>query len=123
MDSVEIGVIDNFDKNYDYSIVESGLEYREAIKKYRCISISDDVFYEYVFRATDMDTYFQNYSSPMKGLEHYGETIIPPKSIIKFIDIIKKVQIPKNESISIKSLLNMAEVAHKQGKYLICFGI
>lgn len=119
-DSVEIGIIDNFDRKYDYSIADSDLEYEEIIKKYKCVSISDDIFNKIIPQLADMDTYFQNYGNPHKGLDHYGETIIPPESLHEFIDAIKSAGILTNE---VGSLLILAETAYSQGKYMICFGV
>lgn len=119
-DSVEIGIIDNFDSKYDYSIADSDLEYEEIIKKYKCVSISDDIFNKIIPQLADMDTYFQNYGNPHKGLDHYGETIIPPESLHEFIDAIKSAGILTNE---VGSLLILAETAYSQGKYMICFGV
>lgn len=119
-DSVEIGVIDNFDRKYDYSIADSDLEYEEIVEKYKYISISDDIFNEIIPQLEDMDTYFQNYGNPHKGLDHYGETIIPPESVPQFIDVIKSVEFLTNK---VSSLLELAETAYMQKKYMICFGV
>lgn len=39
-----IGIIDNFDKEFDYSYSDLDLEYEDIIKKHNCISVNEDFF-------------------------------------------------------------------------------
>lgn len=42
MSYYRIGIIDNFDKEFDYSYSDLDLEYEDIIKKHNCISVNED---------------------------------------------------------------------------------
>lgn len=42
MSYYHLGIIDKFDKEFDYSYSNSNLEYDDIIKKHICISIDED---------------------------------------------------------------------------------
>lgn len=44
MSYYNIGIIDNFDKEFDYSYSDLDLEYEDIIKKHNCISVNEDFF-------------------------------------------------------------------------------
>lgn len=44
MSYYNIGIIDNFDKKFDYSYSDLDLEYEDIIKKHNCISVNEDFF-------------------------------------------------------------------------------
>lgn len=44
MSYYHIGIIDNFDKEFDYSYSDLDLEYEDIIKKHNCISVNEDFF-------------------------------------------------------------------------------
>lgn len=41
MSYYHIGIIDNFDKEFDYSYSDLDLEYEDIIKKHNCISVNE----------------------------------------------------------------------------------
>ncbi len=120
MSYYNIGIIENFDKEFDYSYSNLDLEYKDIIKKYNCISVDKDLFDEVINNVENIDTYFQSYGNKGKYIDPYGVTLIPPKSLLQLIDVVISLG---NNSNDTKSLIELINKAHKENKLIICFGI
>ncbi len=87
----------------------------------------------------DISSYFGNLNHPIHGIDHYGLTLIPPKSVKQLIEIIRThleeitnisppdiilLEISKEEMITdLEVLLTLLSKAENEKKYVICFGI
>ena len=114
----EFGIIDFFEENKWYSKYEP--------EKYDCISVNDDLIGELTIRYNEelmaIKTYFQVTTQPGNGLDYYGVTLIPPKSLIQFRDVIIKAN-SQYQSQELQALIEMITDAIKKDKYLIHYGI
>ncbi|WKV08568.2 hypothetical protein Q2T46_13700 [Thermoanaerobacterium sp. CMT5567-10] len=114
----EFGIIDSFEENKWYSDYEP--------KKYNCISVNDDLIEELIKKYNEelmaIKTYFQVTTQPGNGLDYYGVTLIPPKSLIQFRDVIIKAN-SQYQSQELQALIEMITDAIKKDKYLIHYGI
>jgi len=114
----EFGIIDSFEENKWYSDYEP--------KKYNCISVNDDLIEELIKKYYEelmaIKTYFQVTTQPGNGLDYYGVTLIPPKSLIQFRDVIIKAN-SQYQSQELQALIEMITDAIKKDKYLIHYGI
>lgn len=119
MSYYHLGIIDNFDKEFDYSYSNLDLEYEDIIKKHNCISVDEDYFDEVINKVENIDTYFQSYGNKGNYIDPCGVTLIPPKSLLQLIDVICSSE---NNSET-KSLIELINKAHKENKFIICFGI
>lgn len=114
----EFGIVDNFIENKWYS------DYTP--KKYNCTFINDDLFEEIWIKNRDefrrMRTYFQVSTQRGVGLDQTGVTLIPPKELGKFYDILIRVnRFYKSEEIH--ELTKKVLEAMKKEKYMIVYGI
>lgn len=110
----EFGIVDNFDKNKDYSEYEP--------QKYNCIAIEDDIIDDWWNELVLIKTYFHNCNRPEYALARCGVTLIPPESLEAFYDIVA------NDSRSKKSeeLINLMLLIRKainENKYVIHYGV
>lgn len=119
MSYYHIGIIDNFDKEFDYSYSDLNLEYDDIIKKHNCISIDEDFFDEVINKVENIDTYFQSYGNRGNYIDPCGVTLIPPKSLLQLIDVINSL----GSNSDTKSLIKLINKAHKENKFITCFGI
>lgn len=119
MSYYNIGIIDNFDKEFDYSYSDLDLEYEDIIKKHNCISVNEDFFDEVINKVENIDTYFQSYDNKGKCINPCGVTLIPPQSLLSLINVIYSLE----NSNKAKSLIKLINKAHKENKFIICFGI
>ena len=56
------------------------------------------------------------------GIDHYGVTIIPPKSVKMLFDIVHSyMDTTKNESV--EKLVKLLNIALEKRQYVICYGI
>ncbi len=120
MSYYNIGIIENFDKEFDYSYSNLDLDYEDIIKKHNCISVDEDLFDEVINKAENIDTYFQSYENKGKCIDPCGVTLIPPKSLFQLIDVINSLG---NNSNDTKLLIELINKAHNENKFIICFGI
>lgn len=86
--------------------------------KYNCISIHDDLIEPILLDLNILDCYWHTLQIKGKGLAYYGITLIPPKSMDKFIEILSK----KN-SVEYNQLITLLKQAKQIDKYIIHFGI
>ena len=114
----EFGIIDRLE-DYD--------EYEYSPKKYNCVSVDDDFLSE-VWHAglknkiKNLETFAHNTSRPFKDLAYYGITLIPPKSLKYFLDIIIEANL-KYKSKELKMLIEKISTAIKENKWMIHYGI
>lgn len=85
-------------------------------KKYHCISVDDDYLEDIVGNFRHIDCYWHTLDVREKGIAYSGITLIPPCSIIAFIEVITNIP----ELSELKELL---EKAQKENKWIIHFGL
>lgn len=119
MSYYHIGIIDNFDKEFDYSYSDSNLEYDDIIKKHNCISVDEDYFDEVINKVENIDTYFQSYGNKGNYIGPCGVTLIPSNSLLQLIYVINSF----GNNSDTKPLIKLINKAHKENKFIICFGI
>ena len=85
-------------------------------EKYDCISV-DDIFLEGVIGALmSIDCYWHTLDVPEKGLAYCGVTLIPPQSLTSFVNVIRHLP-------GLSSLTALAELAQKESKWIIHYGL
>lgn len=115
----EFGIMDYVEKDKDYCSYEP--------EKYNCIAVDDDLFMEicnknYKDKIEKMETFFHSINRPDKGFAYYGITLIPPKSLKLFLDIIVEKNV-NYKSKELERLIEKISDAIKENKFLIHFGI
>ena len=110
----EFGIIDEFDKEKDYS------EYEPEI--YNCIAIDDDYIDDWWIGLSQINTYFHSYNRPEFALARYGITLIPPKSLEQFYNIISTDARSKS-SKELNDLKILLRKAISENKYVIHYGV
>ena len=110
----QFGIIDEFEKNKDYSEYEP--------EKYHCVAIQDDFLDDWWDDLTSIKTYFHSYSRPDFGLARWGITLIPPQSLDAFLMAIMDDPRSKSspELIELMRLLGKALI---ENKYVIHYGV
>ena len=86
--------------------------------KYNCISIDDDFIEEVTIDLENINTYWHTLQMPAKGLAYCGITLIPPESMSILIKILSS-----QVKIEFKPLIDLANQAKDENKYIIHFGI
>ena len=86
--------------------------------KYECISIHDEYIQPILKDLSTLDCYWHTLNVQSKGLAYYGITLIPPKSMDRFIEILSK-----NNSVEYYQLIDLLKLAIQLDKYIIHFGI
>ena len=83
---------------------------------------SDEVIIKYLEELGHLKTYFHVKKHPGLGLDYCGTTIIPPSSLKEFKKIIVRAnkQFKSNE---LDKLINKINIAIKENKYVIHYGI
>lgn len=110
----EFGILKDLDKQKNYINYEP--------EKYNCISVDDDIINSLNPHLAIMKTYFHSYNRPEYGLAYWGITIIPPKSLSLFYEVV-------TTSADFKKCVELNELATKiiqakgEKKYMIHFGI
>jgi len=110
----EFGIIENFDREKDYSEYEP--------QKYNCVSIDDDALNNWWARLEGMKSYFHTYSRPEKALARWGVTLIPPESLDLFHAIVKDDTQPEYHEQA-AAVLSVIKEAKRDGKFVIHFGV
>ena len=118
MIKAEFGIIENFDEKADYT------DY--SPKKYHCVAIDDDLYlndwWEALSRIDTFNVYTKGVLQPQKALSRWGITIIPPKSLPNFLDIVIKDKRYKRDA-NLVALAALIEEAIKEQKYVIHYGV
>ncbi|MBW9159724.1 hypothetical protein KTC93_02700 [Clostridium tagluense] len=110
----EFGIIDEFEKDKDYSSYEP--------KKYNCVAINDDILNDWWDELILIKTYHGYYSRPDFALDRWGVTLIPPESLEAFFNIVSKDKKSKS-SIQLIDLLILIRKAISENKYVIHYGV
>ena len=118
MIKAEFGIIKDFDKKKDYTGY-----YPE---KYNCVAIDDDLYlndwWQALMQIDTFNVYSKGVLQPQKALSRWGITIIPPKSLPAFLDIVKNDNRCNNDDHLI-TLVNLIEEAIKMQRYVIHYGV
>ena len=110
----EFGIIDNFDKEKDYSNYEP--------KEYNCIEVDDELVSNMIGYLKNLKTYHHKFSNSSTGLAYTGVTLIPTSSLMFLHDIVSTLNRFKRsqELTDLTCLLMEAKI---KGKYIIHYGI
>ena len=96
---------------------EKGRRYDEyEPQKYNCISVDDDYLEAVVSKLDDIDFYWHTTDIKGKGLAYCGVTLIPPKLIQAFANVINSIP-------ELADLQTLCVHALKQNKWIIHFGL
>ena len=114
MPRVEFGIIDEFDKENDYSDYEP--------EKYHCVAVDDDYINDWWNRLELLKTYFHCYNRPEQALARWGVTLIPPESLESFYEIVAADKRSKSTPELIE-LLVLIRRAITENKYIIHYGV
>ena len=122
----EFGIIENFDKEKDYSNLDEFGVFPEvfpnALKAYNCVAINDDALNDWWPRIEGMKSYFHSFTRPETALARCGVTLIPPESFDLFYDIVANDTSSEFEEQT-AAVLAVIEKAKRNGKFIIHFGI
>ncbi|WXR63094.1 hypothetical protein WG909_08195 [Peptostreptococcaceae bacterium AGR-M142] len=109
----EFGIIEEFKEDEEY--------FYEP-QKYNCISINDDILNDWWDELSLIQTYFNSYGEVNWGLNRWGTTIIPPKSLDAFYEIVSKDKKSKTSN-DLNELMILLRTAISKNKYIIHFGV
>ncbi len=87
-------------------------------QKYNCICIDDDFIKPIMMELQNVACYWHTLQRAEEGLAYCGITLIPPKSMDAFINVLSSQN--KDDYIS---LISLAYQAKENCKYIIHFGI
>lgn len=114
---------------HEFGIIDCLEEYTEKYEpeKYNCTYVEDDLLdevYDEEFKAKieNLDTFAHNTDRPYKNLAYYGITLIPPKSLETFLDIIIEAN-AKYKAKELEILIDKITYAIKENKWMIHYGI
>jgi hypothetical protein len=111
---------------HDFGIMQEDPSYKERFdiyepQKYNCIEVDDDFIEPILMDLQGLNCYWHTLQKEGKGLAYCGITLIPPKSIDEFINILSfQNKVNKENYIS---LILLATQAKEHSKYIIHFGI
>ncbi|QIK70248.1 hypothetical protein G7062_08070 [Erysipelothrix sp. HDW6C] len=112
----EFTMIEEIDTSQDYSKVK--------ISEFDVIKISDDYVNLWLDRLSNIETFWHKLTNPKRGLARYGVTLIPPKSLAYFNEVIvSTLDSEKINNSNIMELLELVKRAKSENKLLIMFGI
>jgi len=118
MIKAEFGIINDFNEKKDYTGYHP--------EKYSCVAIDDDlylnVWWNDLSRIDTLNVYSKGVLQQQKALSRWGITIIPPKSLPNFLDIVAKDKRYKKDA-NLVALAALIEEAVKAQKYVIHYGV
>ena len=118
MIKAEFGIINDFDEKKDYTGYHP--------EKYSCVAIDDDLYlndwWNDLSRIDTLNVYSKGVLQQQKALSRWGITIIPPKSLTDFLDIVIKDKRYKRDA-NLVALAALIEEAIKEQKYVIHYGV
>ena len=118
MIKAEFEIINDFDEKKDYTGYHP--------EKYSCVAIDDDLYlndwWSDLSRIDTLNVYSKGVLQPQKALSRWGITIIPPKSLTNFLDIVAKDKRYKKDA-NLVALAAMIDEAIKEQKYVIHYGV
>lgn len=114
----EFGIVDCIEENKDYTYEP---------QKYNCIGVGGEIIDEIYHKGfgsemKTLETFAHNTNRPYKDLAYYGITLIPPRSLKQFLNIIIYENI-ECKSKELDELINKIAKAIKEDKWLIHYGI
>ncbi len=112
MIKAEFGIVDDIENFKD--IYEP--------KKYNCIAINDFYINYWWRKLALIETYFHSINRPSYALARHGVTLIPPKSLGKFQEIILKDKRIKTDD-NLVELAILIEKAIEKNKFLVHYGV
>ena len=83
---------------------------------YSCISVRDSLILPRCAKLKALKCYWHTLERPGLGLAYYGVTLIPPKSLVGFMDILW-------DEPELSELMALFAKAQQENKYVIHFGI
>ena len=108
----DFGILPQVDSQRDYGD-------RYEPQRYECIKVEDDLLLEVAERLQEkLETYWHTMSRPAHGLAWYGVTLIPPRSLLPMVRILKE-----NGNPEFYPLTQLLERAAAEGKTVIHYGI
>ena len=113
MIKTEFGIIEDIEETQEYSYDP---------KKYQCVCIDDAYIDDWWNKLALLKTYFHSLDRPEYGLARWGITLIPPKSLPGFQEIVlsdKRI----NEDAHLRELADKIQDAISRNKFMIHFGI
>ena len=119
---VNFGIVPNIEYDKDYSFVGGPDAYGAIYAQYRCVSIPDDIVNAWIPLTNNMPTYLFSLSRRNMGIDHFGVTLIPPKSVKMLFDIICSC-LPTTPNDSVTKLVKLLNDALEKSQCIICFGI
>ncbi|QZY56849.1 hypothetical protein [Crassaminicella profunda] len=113
-----------------FGIIDCLEEYTEDEfdpEKYNCTCLDHDFLGEiyhagFKDKIEKLETFFHNTNKPSKDLAYYGITLIPPKSLKYFLNIIVEENV-KYKSKELEMLIEKISTAMKANKWMIHYGI
>ncbi len=113
MIKTEFGIIEDIGETQEYSYEP---------EKYQCVCIDDAYIDDWWNKLVLLKTYFHSLDRPEYGLARWGITLIPPKSLPGFQEIVlsdKRI----NEDAHLRELADKIQDAISRNKFMIHFGI
>ena len=115
---------------HEFGIIDCLEEYDEnkyEPEKYNCVPVDDDFLSEiyhagFKDKIEKLETFAHNTNRPFKDLAYYGITLIPPKSLKYFLDIIVEEH-SKYKSKELEELIVKISTAIQENKWMIHYGI
>lgn len=87
-------------------------------EKYNCIAVDDDCIEHLLEKLSLLETYSHRISRPIKGLEYYGITLLPPSVLPQFKKIIASTGLT-----GLRVLSDKIEEAMQRNKFMIHYGL
>lgn len=108
----------------EFGIVEDIESFKEIYEpeKYNCIPINDFYINDWWRELESIETYFHSINRPSYALARYGITLIPPKSLGKFQEIILKDK-RINTDDNLVELAILIGKAIEKNKFLVHYGV
>ena len=85
-------------------------------EKYNCISVDDEYILNISENLRVLKCYWHTLDRPELGLAYYGITLIPPESVLLFLEII-------SDKPELNSLVSLLWKAGNSGRFIIHYGI
>lgn len=118
MIKTEFGIINDFDEKKNY------MGYHP--EQYNCVAIDDDLYlndwWKDLLQIDTLNVYTVGVLQPQKALSRWGITIIPPKSLLAFYDIVVSDHRYSADKHLVE-LAKMIQLAYSQNKYMIHYGV
>ena len=84
--------------------------------KYDCITVDDELVEVIYGACVSFDSFCHTVDIPMSGLNYCGVTLIPPRSLDRFISVVSMYK-------ELEDLKNLLTNARNNNRFIIHFGI